>query len=63
MLLSRAQAAELIGVHPKTLADWGQRGKGPKFSLTEGGRRRYDEDELRRWNSRHEVHPLLTVEA
>lgn len=47
MLLPIGEAATLLGVHPDTLKGWGDR--GPEFTRTAGGHRRYDTDELARW--------------
>jgi len=51
MKLALAQAAERCGVHPDTLRDWGKQTPpvGPRFSRTQGGHRRYDEDDIREW--------------
>lgn len=44
--LDRANAAQLLGKTPKTLAEWHRRGIGPRSFLV-GGRRFYHLDELR----------------
>jgi len=33
-VLTRAQAAQRLGVTPETLARWAQQGRGPAYSLT-----------------------------
>lgn len=51
-LLSAEQAAPLIGLEPKTLANWRHLGKGPKFIKTAGkgrGRIFYDPTDLADW--------------
>jgi excisionase family DNA binding protein len=44
--LRPAEAAELLGVHPKTVTRWAKEGKLP-FRRTLGGHRRYPEHAIR----------------
>ncbi|NQW47070.1 MAG: helix-turn-helix domain-containing protein [Planctomycetes bacterium] len=52
-LLSRDQAARMLGLRPKTLARWATKGqgRGPRFSRTGPirGRCLYSESDLRAW--------------
>ncbi|WP_174186695.1 helix-turn-helix transcriptional regulator [Nocardia barduliensis] len=34
--LTRAEAGEYLGVHPRTLANWAARGQGPRYSKPSG---------------------------
>lgn len=47
-LLSRREAAALLAVPERTLADWAYRGEGPPYYRL-GRHARYDEAELLRW--------------
>lgn len=49
MLLALKPAAARIGVHPDTLKGWSGEGRGPAFTRTEGGHRRYDTAEIDRY--------------
>jgi predicted DNA-binding transcriptional regulator AlpA len=54
LLISRSEAAAILGFSPDTLAHWAVRGVGPKF-IRVGGRVRYRLRELHSWiNSRPE---------
>ncbi len=52
-LLSRAQAAERLGLMPQTLAGWAVKGIGPKYVKFCGGRVRYHPDDLADWIASH----------
>jgi DNA-binding transcriptional MerR regulator len=55
-LLSPEEAAPLIGVEPKTLANWRNLGLGPKFIRTPGkgrGRVNYDPADIAAWREAH----------
>jgi predicted DNA-binding transcriptional regulator AlpA len=47
-LLTEKQAAQLLGVKPKTLSDWRWRGGGPRF-IKLGGFCRYQLSDLSQW--------------
>lgn len=49
MLLTISAAAKKIGVHQQTLKVWSLENRGPEFTRTAGGHRRYDEVVLDRW--------------
>jgi len=51
MKLTIAEAADMIGVHPRTLKGWdlAEPRVGPPCSRTAGGHRRYDKEEITRW--------------
>ena len=52
MRVSRAKAAEILGVSPKTLAKWAALGKGPsfcKFGRARSSPVRYSLDDLQRF--------------
>lgn len=58
MKVPLSQAAEIIGVHPDTLKGWGD--KGPAFTRTAGGHRRYDTEVLDEWFVReHSPYPTV----
>lgn len=46
---TRVQAAEYIGVSPKTLANWKSLGRGPKWTKKGGGVIRYLWADLDAW--------------
>ena len=50
-VLTRAQAAERLGVTPETLARWAQQGRGPAYSLTgvTKGRALYSAASIAEW--------------
>ena len=47
-LLTPAEAAEVLGVPPRTLADWRHRGTGPPW-LRVGRHARYPADDFDAW--------------
>jgi excisionase family DNA binding protein len=47
-LLSKEEAAELLGVSPRTLEDWRLHGTGPK-GIRVGRRLRYRPADIERW--------------
>lgn len=46
IFLTRKAAADLMGLSPKTLSNWGQRGRGPRAYNPTGGRALYDQNEV-----------------
>ncbi|MDP8243579.1 MAG: helix-turn-helix domain-containing protein [Candidatus Hinthialibacter antarcticus] len=52
-LLSTTQAADLIGVEPRTLECWRQRGDGPPFVSISRRCVRYDICDLHHWIDDH----------
>lgn len=55
MLLAIGEAAKVLGVHADTLKGWGD--KGPEFTRTAGGHRRYDTDDLDLWMAMRREYP------
>lgn len=53
-LLSETEAAPLVGVEPKTLANWRTMGRGPKF-IKAGKRVMYDPTDLQAWKDARRV--------
>ena len=49
-LLTPGEVADLLGINPKTLSDWADRGKLPSIR-TPGGYRRYKATEIGRFMS------------
>ncbi len=49
LLLREEQAAALLGLAPRTLADWRMAGKGPRFVRLSKRAVRYSKAELERW--------------
>ena len=47
-LMTRVEAAEFLGVPPKTLASWAYRREGPPFYKV-GRHARYNVEQLERW--------------
>lgn len=56
--LTEQQAANIIGVSPKTLRRWRQKG-AVGYSLTPGGRIRYSHEDLHRLRLAMRVTPAL----
>lgn len=48
-LLTRREAAALLGVSAKTMANWASNGIGPEYFSLCGGLTRYDPHVLRQW--------------
>ncbi len=46
-MVTRKEVAKFFGVSPKTIWVWSNTGKLP-FTLTPGGRRRYDLEQIKR---------------
>ncbi|MFI7189932.1 helix-turn-helix transcriptional regulator [Nocardia nova] len=44
--LTRAEAGEYMGVHPRTLANWAAKGRGPRYSKPSGNSCMYRIDDL-----------------
>jgi predicted DNA-binding transcriptional regulator AlpA len=55
--LSRAEAAEFLGLRPQTLANFSWQGQGPPFVRISLRCVRYDPDELMAWMKAREVRP------
>jgi excisionase family DNA binding protein len=55
-LLSRAEAADLLGIPAKTLAEWAYQGRGPVYYRV-GKRVAYRESELMAWLDTQRVEP------
>ncbi len=53
-LLDTAKAAPLMGVEPKTAANWRHLGVGPKF-IRAGGKIAYDPDDIEVWKASRRV--------
>lgn len=53
-LLHEKDAAPLVGVEPKTLANWRTLGRGPKF-IKAGKRVMYDPADLKAWKDERRV--------
>ena len=52
---TREQLSAKIGVTPKTLANWANKGKGPRSYRLEGGYAVYKVDEVAAWLERQGV--------
>ena len=53
-LVSQSQAAEILGVSPRSLETWRIRGGGPAF-IKIGRAVRYDPDDLRAYIDQHRI--------
>lgn len=53
-LVSLAEAAKILGVHPATVRNWADRGHLP-FQRTPGGHRRFRLSDLEQWRSQHQA--------
>lgn len=60
-LLTLSEAADHLGVHPDTLKRWGP--KGPTFTRTAGGHRRYDIADLDAWSAARRTSSKLVSAA
>lgn len=56
--MTEPQAARAVGVHPRTLRRWRQRG-AVGYTLTPGGRIRYTSEDMRRLLLAMRVEPTL----
>jgi len=58
-LVSRCEAARVLGVQPLTLARWAALGRGPRFARhgKVGGRIYYAIEDLRAWLEAHQSQP------
>lgn len=58
-LVSRSEAARVLGVRPLTLARWAALGRGPRFARhgKVGGRIYYAIEDLRAWLEAHQIAP------
>ena len=56
-LVSRSEAARVLGVQPLTLARWAALGRGPRFARhgKVGGRIYYSVEDLRAWLEAHQT--------
>jgi hypothetical protein len=54
--LDEVEAAAVLGVHPRTLANWRCTGKGPRY-IAVGRRRVYRPEDLSRFMEVHAVEP------
>jgi hypothetical protein len=54
--LDEAGAAAVLGVHPRTLANWRSQGRGPRY-VAVGRRRVYRLSDLEAYMSAHVVEP------
>lgn len=54
--LDEVEAAALLGVHPRTLANWRYLGNGPPYVAC-GRRRTYRLEDLLSWQAARVVHP------
>ena len=48
-LATSEEVARYLNISPQTLANWAYQGKGPAFAKFDGGRRRYDWNDVRAW--------------
>lgn len=48
-LLSTAEAAHYLGVHPTTLATWRTEGRGPRYFKVGARKVRYRTDDIESW--------------
>jgi len=58
-LLDQGEVAELLGVHPKTLGLWREKGQGPPFIRLGEKLIRYNVEDVRAWveSQREKVTP------
>lgn len=61
--LTRAEAGDYMGVHPRTLANWAARGCGPRYSKPSGNSCMYRIDDLDAYLEAHLVHTDEQPEA
>ena len=54
--LTRREAADYMGVHPRTLANWAAAGRGPRYSKPSGSSCMYRLDDLDAYLQSHMVH-------
>lgn len=58
-LLSTAEAAHYLGLHPTTLATWRVEGRGPRYFKVGARKVRYRADDIETWlekNARESTH-------
>ncbi|PPJ25595.1 MULTISPECIES: helix-turn-helix transcriptional regulator [Nocardia] len=61
--LTRAEAGDYMGVHPRTLANWAARGCGPRYSKPSGNSCMYRIEDLDAYLEAHLVHTDEQPEA
>lgn len=61
--LTRAEAADYLGIHPRTLANWAAVGRGPRYSKPSGTSCMYRLDDLHAYLQAHMVHTEDQPEA
>lgn len=59
--LTRTEAAEFLGVSPRTLDDWATKKKGPDYRRR-GRKSYYTEDDLRVWSDHHQLRRMLSIQ-
>jgi len=57
--LNRTEAAEYLGVSPRTLDYWASKRMGPDFRRR-GRRAFYDKSDLDRWSDKHQLRKMQT---
>lgn len=58
--LTTREAAEILGVHPVTMAQWRSKGRGPKYTKVGDApksRIRYQKSDLHAWMHQYNVTP------
>ncbi|WP_268867201.1 helix-turn-helix domain-containing protein [Nocardia aurantiaca] len=61
--LPRREAAEYMGIHPRTLANWAAVGRGPRYSKPSGSSCMYRVEDLDAYLDAHMVHTDEQPEA
>ncbi|WP_043678330.1 helix-turn-helix transcriptional regulator [Nocardia vulneris] len=61
--LTRVEAGEYLGVHPRTLANWAAKGQGPCYSKPSGNSCMYRLADLDAYLEAHMVHTEEQPEA
>ncbi|MEU1550279.1 helix-turn-helix domain-containing protein [Nocardia sp. NPDC005745] len=66
MYLTNTKAAEMIGIHPVTLARWRCEGRGPRYeklTASRFGRIRYKDTDVHAWMRQQRRNPEANTEA